>query len=358
MSPAMGSALAPSEIDLRPEHIEFGRIFAPLWYRASFRDGQWEAGRAEPLAEMRLHPAAVVLHYGQAIFEGMKAYKAADGSVNLFRPLENARRFNHSAQRMAMPELPESVFLEAVTALVEQQREWIPDEPGSLYIRPVMIATEPCIGVHGADEFLFYVITLPAGGYFRQSAAVGGSLAVRVFVSESIGRAAHGGTGNVKVPGNYAVTLKVIAEAKQKGCSQVLFLDSCGERTIEEMGGMNVFFVRDGVLVTPKMSGTILPGITRDSLLKLAPSLGLEVAEETLPLDDLLNGIDSGTITEAMACGTAASVVGISSFLFEDDREVAIGSGEAGPVTQMLYQGLRDIQYGVLRDSLGWIQKV
>jgi branched-chain amino acid aminotransferase len=358
MSPAMGSAMAVSEIDLRPEHIEFGRIFAPLWYRASFRDGEWEAGQVEPLSEMRLHPAAVVLHYGQAIFEGMKAYKAADGSVNLFRPLENAKRFNQSALRMAMPELPESVFLEAVTALVEQQREWIPDEPGSLYIRPVMIATEPCIGVRGADEFLFYVITLPAGGYFRQSASSGGSLAVRVFVSESVGRAAHGGTGNVKVPGNYAVTLKVISEAKKLGCNQVLFLDSCGEGTIEEMGGMNVFFVRNGVLVTPKMTGTILPGVTRDSLLKLAPRLGLKVAEERLALQELLSDVKSGVVSEAMACGTAASVVGISSFLLEDGSEVSIGSGGPGPATQMLYQGLRDIQYGVLPDPLGWIQKV
>lgn len=358
MYQAIDSDVMLPTIDLDPERIEFGRTFTPLWFRASFQNGEWEPGQTELLSDIQIHPAAVVFNYGQAIFEGMKAYKAPDGSVNLFRPWENAKRLDDSARRMAMPELPGSMFLDAISELVDRQRNWIPVAPGSLYIRPVMIATEPCLGVRGGTEFLFYVITLPVGIYFRQGVRSGGTVAIRVFVSESVGRAAHGGTGNVKAPGNYAVTLKVIAEAKKRNCAQVLFLDSCGERTVEEMGGMNIFFMRNGVLVTPPVGDTILPGITRDSIMQIAPSLGLTVTEEEMTIDHVLRDIASGAITEAIACGTAASVVGISSFLLEDGSEVTVGSGGCGPVTQSLFQSLYDIQYGVSVDPRRWIHKV
>jgi branched-chain amino acid aminotransferase len=355
---AIPDAVTPPQIDLQPDRIEFGRTFTPLWFRTSFAGGVWEDGRIETLSDVHLHPGSVVLHYGQAVFEGMKAYRAEGGSVNLFRPLENAKRFNRSAQRMAMPEFPERLFLEAVCNLVDRQREWVPEAPGSLYIRPVMICTEPCLGVHGGDEFLFYIVTLPAGIYFRQGLSSGGTVAVRVFVSEHVGRAAHGGTGNVKAPGNYGITLSVIAEARGRGCPQVLFLDSCGNRTVEEMGGMNVFFVRDGILITPPVDDTILPGITRDSIIKMAPSLGFRVEEKEVKLEDLITAIHSGSVSEAFACGTAASVVGISSLVFENGDEVRLGGGECGPATEKIFRTLQAIQHSVSVDPRGWVHKV
>src|ERR1700687_5182282 len=272
---------APTE-ELDPSLIEFGRIFVPTWLTCEYSSGAWHQPRIDRLSTISLHPAAVVLHYGQAIFEGLKAHKCPDGSVNLFRPQENARRFNRSAERMSMPALEEELFVEGIRTLVDGQRDWVPKYPGSLYIRPAMAATEACIGVRGATEFLFFVIALPSGAYFPQSTGRDGAGAVRVFITTTIGRAARGGTGNVKAASNYAVTLKVIEEAKKKGCPQVLFLDSCGERRIEEMGGMNVFFVSRGQLITPRLTSTMLAGITRDSIMRLAPDLGLPVDEADL----------------------------------------------------------------------------
>jgi branched-chain amino acid aminotransferase len=348
--------LVPPAIDLRPEKIEFGRTFVPIWLSCAYKNGGWQQPRIGRLDSIQLHPAAIVFHYGQAIFEGMKAFKYADGSVNLFRPLENARRFNRSAERMAMPAVDEDIFVEGIRLLVDRQREWVPEFPGSLYIRPTMIATEPCIGVRTAPEFLYYVITLPSGAYFPQMA--GGAGSIRVFVTSTVGRAAPGGTGNVKAAVNYAVTLKVISEGKKKGCAQVLFLDSCGHGRIEEMGGMNVFFVQGRKLITPRVTGTILRGITRDSIVAMAPSLGYSVEEREIPLDTLLEQLKAGTVTEAFATGTAAVVAGIGSFLLESGEEITIGSGGCGEVTAELNHRLTDIQYGKASDPFGWITRV
>lgn len=351
-------AAAPSpDIDLRPDHLEFGRLLAPLWFRAWYRGGAWEAGRIEPWTKIELHPAAIVLHYAQTIFEGLKAYKMPDDSVALFRPEMNARRLNHSAVRMAMPELPEHVFLEGIHALVDCQRKWIPDPPGSLYIRPTMIGTEACVGVRASSEYLFYTIVLPSGSYFPQVPS-GSTGTVRVFVSETVGRAAVGGTGDAKAGGNYGVTLQVIRQVKKKGCAQVMFLDSRGERTVEEMGGMNVFFLRGDKLITPPLTGTLLAGITRDSILKLAPTLGIDVREEVIFWDKLLAQVKSGEVSEAFACGTAAVITGIESFLLENDSEVRVGDGQCGPITHRLFDALRNIQYGMAPDPFGWRVKV
>lgn len=346
----------PAE-DLEPSRMVFGRVFAPTWLSCEYSSGAWHQPRIDTIAPISLHPAAVGLHYAQAIFEGMKAYKCPDGSVNLFRPEENAKRFNRSAERMSMPALDEDLFVEGIRTLVDGQRDWVPKYPGSLYIRPAMVATEAYIGVRSASEFLFFVITLPSGAYFPQSNGASGAGAVRVLVASSVGRAARGGTGNVKASANYAVTLKVIEDAKKLGCPQVLFLDSCGKRRIEEMGGMNVFFVSRGRLITPRITDTILAGITRDSIIRLAPDLGIAVEEVEITLDELSDRVRQGTITEAFACGTAATIAGIDVFQLDTGGELVLNAGAPGPITARLHRELTAIQHGMRPDRYGWVTK-
>lgn len=345
-------------INLDPQRIEFGRSFVPIWLSSTYKDGTWGQTSIENLSTIDLHPAAIVFHYGQAIFEGLKAYKWADGSINLFRPIENARRLNRSASRMAMPPIDEATFVEGIRTLVGHQRQWVPEFPGSLYIRPTMIATEPCLGVRASNDFLYFVMTLPSGSYFSATAAQKGAGSVQVFVSSDVGRATRGGTGNVKAAANYAVTLKVIADAKNKGCSQVLFLDAEGKGKVEEMGGMNIFFVSGKKLMTPKLSNTILPGVTRDSILKLAPTFGYEVEETDINFDTLTKQIKKGDVTEAFACGTAAVIVGIESFLLDSGEKIALNLEAPGAVTSALYDRLTGIQYGRYPDPYTWIVKV
>jgi branched-chain amino acid aminotransferase len=348
----------PPSFDLAPEHIEFGKIVVPAWLTATYRNGRWGERQIGPIDEITLNPAALVLHYGQSVFEGLKAYLWEDGSVNLFRPYENARRLARSAVRMEMPPVDEKEFVEGIRALIGSQRGWIPRRPGSLYIRPILFGTEPYIGVRASQEFLYYVITLPSGGYFSQLSGKTGTGAVRVYVTTSVGRACPGGTGNIKASANYAVSLKVIQEARARGCGQVLFLDSRGQGLVEEMGGMNVCFVREGRLVTPPLNDTILPGVTRDSILKLAAHVGYAVEETPIAFAELVEGIRKGTVTEGFACGTAAVVVGINSFLLDTGEEVRFGDGECGPVTLDIYERLTGIQYGSTPDPFGWIVKV
>lgn len=349
----------PPTIDLDPERIEFGRVFVPLWLNSRYANGAWQEPRVERMGSIDLHPAAIVFHYGQAIFEGLKAYKWADGSVHLFRPEENARRFKRSAERMAMPTLDEKVFVDGIRDLVSRQRDWIPQFPGSLYIRPTMIGTEACIGVRPSSEVLFFVLTLPSGAYFPKSAgATAGTQTVPVYVTTDVGRAAPGGTGNVKAAANYAVTLKIIGEAKKKGCAQVLFLDARGRGHIEEMGGMNVFFVSGRKLLTPLLHDTVLPGITRDAILRLAPELGFEAVEADISFEALVGLIQKGEVSEAFACGTAAVIAGIDTFVLEDGRKISVGSGKCGPLTDTLYHHLIDIQYGNRPDPFGWMIEV
>jgi branched-chain amino acid aminotransferase len=360
MSPKIQiQAAAPKPtIDLDPNKLEFGRNFAPLQLSCVYDDGAWQAASIDTLATINLHPAALSLHYAQLIFEGLKAYRWADGSVNLFRPIENARRFARSARRMAMPPVDDAFFVESIRRLTAEQRDWIPSPPGSLYIRPTMIATEACIGVRAASQFLYFVIAMPSGGYFPATSGQTGAGAVKVFVTTSVARAAHGGTGNVKAAVNYAVTLKITDEAKHKGCSQVLFLDATGNGRIEEMGGMNVFFIAGKKLLTPPLKDTFLAGVTRDSIIKLAPTLGYEVEERDITLDELRAGAKSGAITEAFACGTAAVITGIKNFLTESGEEFNVGAAAPGAVTSALYDRLTGIQYGKYPDPFGWIVKV
>jgi branched-chain amino acid aminotransferase len=344
-------------VDLDPAKLEFGKTFAPDWFVSEYRNGSWQNPRVEPFHSISLHPAAIVLHYGQSIFEGMKAYRWANGKIALFRPRENAKRFARSAERMSMPQVDVEFFVEAIRALVKTDAAWTPNEPGSLYIRPTMMGTEACIGVRASHEFLFFAIALPSGAYFKETDAntVG---CVKVYVAETSSRAAHGGTGDVKASANYAISLHTIEEGKRKGCSQVLFLDSNGDRTVEELGGMNVFFVENNVLYTPDLHGTILPGITRDSVIQVAHDLGLQVHEGPINIDEAAEKIQSRKITEAFACGTAAVVIGINELLFETGRSLVIGNGAAGEITRKLNRELQGIQFGRVPDRHGWLDIV
>ncbi len=331
----------------------FGRIFSD--HMAVVRYNQtkgWHDARVESRENFPLDPATAVLHYAQEIFEGLKAYKRDDGGVNLFRPDANARRFHNSAARMAMAPLPEAVFIDAVEELVRVDRAWIPGGEGSLYLRPFMIASEVFLGVKPSAEYIFAVIASPVGSYFK-----GGPAPVSIWVSENYTRAAIGGTGAVKCGGNYAASLRAQAEAIEHGCDQVVFLDAVERRYIEELGGMNVFFVfNDGSLLTPPL-GTILPGITRDSIIALAKDAGTTVREEPYTVEQWRADAKSGKLKEAFACGTAAVISPIGK-VCSTSGDFLISGGDAGPVAMGLRKTLVDIQYGRVADPHDWIRKV
>ncbi|MET0905422.1 MAG: branched-chain amino acid aminotransferase [Bradyrhizobiaceae bacterium] len=331
----------------------FGRVFTDHMAIVRYsQDKGWHGARVEARSHFQLDPAAAVLHYAQEIFEGLKAYIREDGGVNLFRPDANAKRFWNSATRMAMAPLPESVFIEAVEQLVRIDRAWIPGGEGSLYLRPFMIANETFLGVKPSSEYIFGVIASPVGSYFK-----GGPAPVSIYASENYTRAAVGGTGAVKCGGNYAASLRAQAEAIDHGCDQVVFLDAVERKYIEELGGMNVFFVfDDGSLLTPPL-GTILPGITRDSIIALAKDAGVTVREELYSLEQWRTDAASGRLKEAFACGTAAVISPIGK-VRTTSGEFLINGGEAGKVAMGLRKQLVDIQYGRAPDPHNWIRKV
>jgi branched-chain amino acid aminotransferase len=349
------SPTAPDHRASLMENPGFGRVFSDhmVTIRYSAERG-WHDARVEPRAPVALDPAAAVLHYAQEIFEGLKAYRTADGGVALFRPEENARRFRDSAARLAMPELPEATFLAALDALILADGDWVPDGEGSLYLRPFMFATEAFLGVRPASEYLFMVIASSVGAYFK-----GGADAITVWVSEDYTRAAVGGTGAAKCGGNYAASLVAQAEAIRHGCDQVVFLDAVERKWVEELGGMNIFFVfADGSLVTPPLGGTILPGITRSSILRMAGDLGLTIREEPYSLAQWRGDAASGRLAEAFACGTAAVLAPIGA-VKTAEGQFTIGAGaNSRPVTDRLLKALVGVQRGQLPDPYGWIRKV
>jgi len=331
----------------------FGRVFTDHMSIVRYSQAKgWHDARVESRANFPLDPATAVLHYAQEIFEGLKAYQRDDGGVNLFRPDANARRFWNSAERMAMAPLPEQVFIEAVDQLVRIDRAWIPGGEGSLYLRPFMIASEVFLGVKPSAEYIFAVIASPVGSYFK-----GGPAPVSIWASENYTRAAIGGTGAVKCGGNYAASLRAQAEAIEHGCDQVVFLDAVERRHVEELGGMNVFFVfDDGSLATPPL-GTILPGITRDSIMALARDAGTVVREEPYSIEQWRADAASGRLKEAFACGTAAVISPIGK-VCATSGDFLISGGAAGPVAMGLRKKLIDIQYGRAADPHDWIKKV
>jgi branched-chain amino acid aminotransferase len=331
----------------------FGRVFTDHVAVVRYNQTEgWHGARIEPRANFSLDPAAAVFHYAQEIFEGLKAYKRDDGGVNLFRPDANARRFQSSAERMAMPLLPEAAFLEAVEELVRIDRAWMPGGEGSLYLRPFMIASEIFLGVKPSAEYIFAIIASPVGSYFK-----GGPAPVSIWVSENYTRAAIGGTGAIKCGGNYAASLRAQAEAIEHGCDQVVFLDAIERRYIEELGGMNIFFVfDDGSLLAPPL-GTILPGITRDSIIALMNDSGTPVREEDYTIDQWRADTASGKLKEAFACGTAAVISPIGK-VCSTTGDFLIGGGAAGPVAMGLRKKLVDIHYGRAADPYNWIRKL
>ncbi|WP_237155440.1 branched-chain amino acid aminotransferase [Oryzibacter oryziterrae] len=336
------------------KNLGFGTLFSDHMAIIRWSKGKgWHSAEIKAREAFAMDPAASVLHYAQAIFEGMKAYRTADGRAVLFRPDENARRFNDSARRLALPELPEADFLAAVEQLVRTDAKWIPSGEGSLYLRPFMFASESFLGVRPSTEVIFSVIASPVGPYFK-----GGAKPVNIWVSEKYTRAAPGGTGDVKCAGNYAASLVAQAEAYANGCDQVVFLDAAEHRWVEELGGMNVFFVMDdGSIVTPPLGGSILPGITRKSLIELAREQGLNVREEPYAFDQWQADVASGRLKEAFACGTAAVVAAIGSVKFSTG-EFVINNRENGPVTTRLREALTSIQRGATNDSHGWVREL
>ncbi|MEP1420420.1 MAG: branched-chain amino acid aminotransferase [Erythrobacter sp.] len=314
------------------------------WYQASI-------GPREPIA---LDPAASVLHYAQEIFEGMKAFPHADGGLCMFRPEANAQRFNASARRMAMPEIPEELFLEAVKLAVQKDANWMPPvDGGSLYIRPFMFANEAFLGVRPATQYKFVVIVVSTGSYFK-----GGVNPVKIWVSQDYTRAAPGGTGAAKTGGNYAASLVPQAEAIAQGCDQVVFLDAEEKKWVEELGGMNLFFIRrDGSVITPPLTGTILPGITRDSLIAMLREEGLEVREEPYSIQQWREEAESGELLETLACGTAAVVTPVGT-VASPSGEFTIGTGGIGQMAQKMRERLVGVQNGRVADKHGWVTRV
>lgn len=335
--------------------LGFGAVFSDHMFTQEFDAGRgWHDPKVGPFHNLTLHPAASVLHYGQEVFEGLKAYRRPDGGINLFRPEQNARRFNRSAKRMVMPEVDETLHVDAIKALTRTDQAWVPTDPGaSFYIRPTMIATTPKLGLGASTSYLHFVIAGPVGPYFES-----GFEPVGVYVSDVCRRAVKGGVGEAKTGGNYSASLFVGEEVAKQGFSQVLWLDAIEGRFVEEVGAMNICFVcKDGSITTPVLSGSILAGITRDSVLQLAPTLGHEVREERLDIQDVLARISSGDITEVFGCGTAAVISPVGRLSYRE-KDYVINNNVAGPVSQKLYRELTAIQYGTAEDKFGWIQSV
>ncbi|SHK89423.1 branched-chain amino acid aminotransferase [Desulforamulus aeronauticus] len=333
--------------------LGFGRIFTDRMFTMRYANNEWTEAKIEKYKNFTLDPSACVFHYSQEIFEGMKAYAAEDGRILLFRPEQNVRRMNNSAARLVMPTIPEEDMLQAIEELVLAEKNWIPRAAGtSMYIRPTMIATEAFLGVHPSAEYTFFVILSPVGAYYK-----GGFQPVKLYVEDTFVRAAVGGVGDIKTGGNYAASLMAGYRAQQKGFSQVLWLDAKERKYVEEVGAMNMFFVYGNKLVTPALSGSILPGITRASVLELAKHLGLTAEERTISIDEVIEDIATGAITEAFGSGTAAVISPVGSLTFKE-KEYVINNNQVGPNTQHLYDTLVNIQYGRQEDPFGWVKEI
>lgn len=337
----------------------FGNYFSDHTVVVDYKEDQaglggWNNARVEPYGPILMDPAAAVLHYGQEIFEGLKAYRHADGSVWTFRPEANAERFNKSAVRLALPELPDGVFVESLRELVAVDQDWIPSGDGAaLYLRPFMIATEAFLGVRPAREVSYRVIASPAGNYF------GGPLQpVSIWLSTTYARAGHGGTGEAKCGGNYAASLAAQLEAEAHGCKQVLFLDPTNDNAVEELGGMNIFFVfKDGTLVTPELNGNILHGVTRSSVIQLAQDRGLRIQERKITIDEWRDGVAAGEITEIFACGTAAVITPIGE-LKTAAGDIPSPALAGDSVSMSIRAQLLGIQTGAVEDTHGWLTRL
>ena len=334
--------------------LGFGRSFSDHMFLMNYTEGKgWHDGRIVPYAPLELDPSCMVLHYAQEVFEGMKAYRWEDGSIHLFRPYENAKRMQNSNERLCMPAVPEDMFVEAIKELVSVDAEWVPHNPGtSLYIRPFIFATDAHLGVHASATYLFCIICSPSGSYYPN-----GMSPVDIYVESRDVRAVRGGTGYTKCGGNYAASLRAGQEAEKKGYVQVLWLDGVERKYVEEVGAMNVMFKVGGKVITPMLSGSILPGVTRKSCIDLIRSWGIEVEERLITAEELFEAAENGTLEEAWGCGTAAVISPIGSMGWED-KKITINEGKIGETAQKLYDTLYGIQSGKVEDTLGWTVKV
>ena len=335
--------------------IPFGTYFSDHMFLMDYHEGQgWVDPRIVPYGPIALEPSAMVLHYAQEIFEGLKAYRTAEGKIQLFRPMDNIRRMNDSADRLCIPRIPEELFLDALKALVSLDADWVPAQPDtSLYIRPFVFATDPHVGVHAAHNYIFCIITCPVGSYYPE-----GLNPVRIAIESRDVRAVRGGTGYAKCGGNYAASLRAGEAAAKKGFSQVLWLDGVEQKYIEEVGAMNVMFKINGKIVTPSLAkGSVLPGITRRSALELLRAWGYTVEERDISVDELVQAAESGALEEGWGTGTAAVISPIGEICYLD-LEHKLGGGKIGPLTQKLYDTLTGIQWGKLPDPKGWIVPV
>jgi len=334
--------------------LGFGKFFTDHMFMMDFsREDGWHDARIIPFANISLHPASTVLHYGSEIFEGLKAYRRADGKVQMFRPIENIRRMNNSADRLCLPQIPEDLALEVLTKFVEMEQDWTPSAPGtSLYLRPFMFGNDETLGVHAVHNATFVIIASPVGSYYKE-----GINPVKIMIEDEDVRAVRGGTGYAKCGGNYAASNRAGERAEQKGYSQVLWLDGVERKYIEEVGAMNVMFKIGGEVITPMLSGSILPGITRKSCIEVLKKAGYKVSERLLSIDELAAAMENGTLEEAWGCGTAAVVSPIGELCYKD-KKYTVNNGEIGEVTQMLYDTLTGIQWGKIEDTYNWTYEI
>ena len=333
-----------------PDTLVFGKTFTDHMFLMNYDAGQgWHDPRIVPYGPLSLEPSCMVFHYAQELFEGMKAYRTPEGKIQLFRPMENALRFNSSCERMCVPAIDPDFFVDAVKALVKVDQAWVPNKKGaSLYIRPFVFATDPSLGVHASHSYLFVIILCPVGSYYAE-----GINPVKIYVEDADVRAVRGGTGYTKCGGNYAASLRAGERAEEKGYSQVLWLDGVERKYIEEVGAMNVLFKIDGKVVTPALTGSVLPGITRKSCLELLRDWGVSVEERLISAQELFDAAESGKLEEAWGSGTAAVVSPIGE-LAMGDKVVTVNGGQIGRLTQRLYDTLTGIQWGTEPDPYGW----
>ena len=334
--------------------LGFGKYFTDHMFMMDYTpDKGWHDARIVPYGPLTLSPACTALHYGSEIFEGLKAYRRPDGGIQMFRPIENVRRMNRSAERLCLPQIPEDMMMEAMTTLVKMEADWVPHSPNtSLYIRPFMFGNDETLGVHSVHHATFVIILSPVGSYYKE-----GLNPVKIMIEDQDVRAVRGGTGEAKCGGNYAASNRAGERAEQKGYSQVLWLDGVERKYIEEVGAMNVLFLINGVIVTPELRGSILPGITRKSIIELLKSEGYKVEERLLSVDELAEAMANGTLEEAFGSGTAAVVSPIGSLIYKD-KEYVVNGGKIGKLTQHLYDTLTSIQWGKAEDKFGWVVKL
>jgi len=334
--------------------LGFGTIFTDHMFNMDYNlDNGWHNPRIEPYAIIEMDPATTVLHYGQSVFEGMKAYKTDSGSVQFFRPKDNFKRLNRSCRMLCIPEFDEDFVFDAMKQLIVLEKDWIPNAPEtSLYIRPTIIATEHFLGVRASHVYRFFIILSPVGAYYTE-----GFNPVKIWVTKNHVRAVRGGIGEAKTAGNYAASLYAGEEAHKRGYTQVLWLDGVHQKYIEEVGSMNIFFVIDDELVTPVLNGSILPGITRDSVITMAKKWNIKVSERQISIDELIDAHDSGKLQEIFGTGTAAVISPVGEMKY-GDRVINIGGGKVGHIANRLYQAITDIQYGRTKDAMGWIERV